>query len=258
MAIKLKTGKYKIYHIPGQKVGCTTNIEKRVIKEQGFKRSEFEIIFETDNIKEAAEAERTLQKDLGYKVDIKPYDKLFVSADGVKVNVTDQTTTFPVPYNEINALHIADLQWETQYGKVTIDASDKIDWILDNIKKSMFSKDRSYIYNKALYEAGPFQKHMNTITFKDIRQWAETRGITANGDSKTQYVKLMEEAGELAEALLKKDKKEIKDAIGDMVVVLTNLSSLEGFKIEDCIDHAYNEIVNRTGKMINGTFVKDE
>ena len=258
MAVKIKTGKYKIYHIPGQKVGCTTDIEKRVIKEQGFKRSEFEIIFETNDIKEAAEAERTLQKDLGYKVDIKPYDKLFVSADGVKVNVTDQTTTFPIPYNEINASHIADLQWETQYGKVTIDASDKIDWILDNIKKSMFSKDRSYIYNKALYEAGPFQKHMDRITFKDIRQWAETRGITTNGDSKTQYVKLMEEAGELAEALLKKDKKEIKDAIGDMIVVLTNLSSLEGFKIEDCIDHAYNEIVNRTGKMINGTFVKDE
>ena len=78
MAIKLKTGKYKIYHIPGQKVGCTTDIEKRVIKEQGFKRSEFEIIFETNDIKEAAEAERKLQKDLGYKVDIKHYDKLFV------------------------------------------------------------------------------------------------------------------------------------------------------------------------------------
>ena len=258
MAIEIKTGKYKIYHIPGQKVGCTTDIEKRVVKEQGFKRTEFEILFETDDIKEAANAERTLQKDLGYKVDIKPYDKLFNKMKKFEINVTDQTTTFPVSYDEINASHLVDLKWETQYGPVIIDATDKIDWILDNIKKSMFSNERSYIYNKALYEAGPFQKETKHITFNDIRDWANTRGIIENGDSKTQYVKLMEEGGELAQALLKNDKKEIKDAIGDMIVVLTNLSSLEGFKIEDCINHAYNEIANRTGKMINGTFVKDE
>ena len=67
----------------------------------------------------------------------------------------------------------------------------------------------------------------------------------------------MEEAGELAEALLKKDRKEIYDAIGDMIVVLTNLATLEDMKIEDCIDYAYNEIASRKGKMINGTFVKN-
>ena len=63
---------------------------------------------------------------------------------------------------------------------------------------------------------------------------------------------------ELAQALLKKDKPEIKDAIGDIIVVLTNLAHLEGFQVEDCIDSAYQEIAARTGKMINGTFVKDE
>ena len=68
----------------------------------------------------------------------------------------------------------------------------------------------------------------------------------------------MEEAGELAEALLKNDRYEIKDAIGDMVVVLTNLAALEGMQIENCIELAYNEIANRKGEMINGTFVKDE
>ena len=66
----------------------------------------------------------------------------------------------------------------------------------------------------------------------------------------------MEEAGELAQALLNKDTYEIKDAIGDMVVVLTNLAALEGMTIENCIDSAYNEIANRTGTMLNGTFVK--
>jgi NTP pyrophosphatase (non-canonical NTP hydrolase) len=67
----------------------------------------------------------------------------------------------------------------------------------------------------------------------------------------------MEEAGELAKALLQNDKEEIQDAVGDMVVVLTNLAELEGMSIEDCIDSAYTEISARTGKMINGTFVKD-
>jgi NTP pyrophosphatase (non-canonical NTP hydrolase) len=66
----------------------------------------------------------------------------------------------------------------------------------------------------------------------------------------------MEEAGELAQALLKNDRYEVKDAIGDMVVVLTNLAVLEGMEIENCIDSAYNEIANRKGKMENGTFVK--
>ena len=94
--------------------------------------------------------------------------------------------------------------------------------------------------------------------FGKIRDWAKQRGLYSKGNSHTQYVKLQEEAGELAKALLKNDKPEVIDAIGDMVVVLTNLAHLQGVTIEDCIDSAYNVISKRTGKMINGTFVKDE
>jgi NTP pyrophosphatase (non-canonical NTP hydrolase) len=72
-----------------------------------------------------------------------------------------------------------------------------------------------------------------------IRDWAKERGIYEKGDSKTQYVKLMEEAGELAQSLLKKEVPAIQDAIGDMVVVLTNLAYLEGMAIEGCISSAY-------------------
>ena len=68
----------------------------------------------------------------------------------------------------------------------------------------------------------------------------------------------MEEAGELAQAILKEDINEIEDAIGDIVVVLTNLAHLQAMKIEDCIESAYNEIKNRKGKMQNGTFVKNK
>ena len=106
-------------------------------------------------------------------------------------------------------------------------------------------------------EAGAFQKYETKNNFDNIRSWANERGIIEKGDSKTQYIKLMEEAGELAEGLLKNNKDEIKDAIGDMIVVLTNLAALEGLAIEECIEHAYNEIRNRKGKMINGTFIKN-
>jgi NTP pyrophosphatase (non-canonical NTP hydrolase) len=94
--------------------------------------------------------------------------------------------------------------------------------------------------------------------FDKIRSWAMVRGIYDKGNSHTQYVKLMEEAGELARALLKNDKPEVIDSIGDIVVVLTNLAKLEKLNIEDCIDNAYATISKRTGKMVNGTFVKTE
>jgi NTP pyrophosphatase (non-canonical NTP hydrolase) len=77
------------------------------------------------------------------------------------------------------------------------------------------------------------------------------------GDTKTQFLKLMEEAGELGRAILKEDKPEFVDAVGDMVVVLTNLAHLGGTSIEECVNSAYNVISKRTGKMVNGTFVKD-
>ena len=94
--------------------------------------------------------------------------------------------------------------------------------------------------------------------FDQIRSWAEARGIFAKGDVKTQTVKLMEEVGELSKAVINNDQIELVDAIGDCVVVLTNLSHLAGFKIEDCIDSAYEEIKDRTGHMAGGTFKKDE
>jgi NTP pyrophosphatase (non-canonical NTP hydrolase) len=94
--------------------------------------------------------------------------------------------------------------------------------------------------------------------FDLIRQWAKQKGILDNGDTKTQYLKLLEETGELAQAILKDDRDEFIDAIGDCVVVLTNLAALGNVDIEYCIDAAYNEICDRTGSMVNGTFVKDK
>ena len=77
------------------------------------------------------------------------------------------------------------------------------------------------------------------------------------GDPKTQALKLVEEVGETCRAILKNDREEAIDGIGDCVVVLTNLAELLEFDIEKCIEAAYNEIKGRSGKMVNGTFKKD-
>lgn len=97
-----------------------------------------------------------------------------------------------------------------------------------------------------------------TNEFEPIREWATERGLLQKGDPKTQYIKLQEEAGELAQAILKAKEDEFVDAIGDCVVVLTNLAAMKGYTIEHCINQAYEEIKNRKGAMVAGTFVKEK
>jgi NTP pyrophosphatase (non-canonical NTP hydrolase) len=254
---------YYLYHIPGKKIGVTRDLSTRVTLIQGYKENEYEVLEQSDDIDYISDREIELQKSYGYKVDLKKYKNL--KFNKMKINATEQTSTFDCPVNKLKGrlMDNVGLAWETTHGKFNI-SEDNIPWIIANVKTSMFNEGRSYIYNKAFYEAF-FNPKDNVVVnmiqkqnerFELIRQWASKRGILDKGNSHTQYVKLMEEAGELAQALLNKDTYEIKDAIGDMVVVLTNLAALEGMTIENCIDSAYNEIANRTGTMLNGTFVK--
>jgi NTP pyrophosphatase (non-canonical NTP hydrolase) len=249
---------YYLYHIPGKKIGVTRNLNTRVTLMQGYKENEYEVLEQSDDIEYISDREIELQKSYGYKVDRKLYKNLF---NKMKINATEQTSTFPVPLNKLKG-RLSDnigLNWKTSFGQFEI-TKENIPWIMANAKESMYNNNRSYIYNKAFYEAffNPVHTPDATIErFDLIRSWAAERGIYQTGNSHTQYVKLIEEAGELAQAILKQDKPEIQDAIGDMVVVLTNLAYQEGFEIEECIDAAYTEIAARTGKMINGTFVKD-
>ena len=249
---------YYLYHIPGKKIGVTRNLNTRVTLIQGYKENEYEVLEQSDDIDYISDREIELQKSYGYKVDRQSYKNLINKNNKMKINATEQTSTFPCPLNKLKGrlMDNLGLSWETDHGKFTI-TKDNIPWIMSNARTSMFNETRCYIYNKAFLESIKVEVEPTTgARFDLIRQWAQERGIYDKGNSHTQYVKLMEEAGELAQALLNKDSYEIKDAIGDMVVVLTNLAVLEGMQIENCIDSAYNEIANRTGTMHNGTFVK--
>jgi NTP pyrophosphatase (non-canonical NTP hydrolase) len=216
-----------------------------------IKENEYEVLEQSDDIDYISDREIELQKSYGYKVDRKLYKNLFKN---MNINATQQTSTFPCPVNKLKGqLHDnIGLTWQTDFGQFKI-TKQNIPWIMANAKESMYNNNRCYVYNKAFYEAFFNPKH----TPQPYPSWANERGIYDKGNSHTQYVKLMEEAGELAAALLNDDKPEIQDAIGDMIVVLTNLAHLEGFSVEDCIDAAYTEIATRKGKMLNGTFVKE-
>ena len=259
---------YYLYHIPGKKIGVTRDLNTRVTLMQGYKENEYEVLEQSEDIDYISDREIELQKSYGYKVDRKLYKNLF---NKMKINATQQTSTFPCPVNKLKGqLHDnIGLTWHTEFGQFEI-TKRNILWIMANVKESMYNSERCYIYNKAFYEAffNPYRESKAELKYDTsvdkvptrfdlIRIWAEDRGLYDKGNSHTQYVKLQEEAGELAQAILKQDKPEIQDAIGDMVVVLTNLAHLEGFTIEDCIDSAYTEIATRKGKMLNGTFVKE-
>jgi len=221
-------------------------------------------------------------------VDIVPYDKLNCNKNklNMKVNVTEQTTTFPCPVNKLKGqlMDNIGMTWDTDHGVFFINEAS-IKWIMANIKTSMFNDQRSYVYNKAFarfYDNhnGYDQYNGKTLAgglspekvpeccdyetpcscksqFDLIREWADERGLYDNGDTKTQALKLVEEVGETCRAILKEDHEEVIDGIGDCVVVLTNLAELVGVPIEDCIEAAYDEIKNRKGKMVNGTYKKD-
>jgi len=261
-----KTKLYHVYHIPNKKIGVTTCLETRVEKVQGYQKGEYEVILSTPDISAASSLELELQKMFGYKVDEISYKKL--TQKPMRLNITEMTTTFPCPVNKLKGrlMDSTGMTWDTEHGNFHIDPGT-IKWITTNVQTSKYNTERCYVYNKAFsryydnhvdhrtIQQGP---DSNEGVFDLIRTWARERGIYDKGNSITQYAKLQEEAGELARALLKKDRPEIIDSIGDIVVVLTNLAEQEGLKIEDCIQTAYDVIAKRTGKMVNGTFVKTE
>ena len=295
--------KYHIYHIPGQKIGVTTNLKRRVEEAQGHSPDEYEVLETSDDIEYVTKQERVLQKQYGYKVDRTPYKDYIKKykrnkKEEMNINVTDQTTTFPCSLKQLKAMlpRMLGKTWNTPLdGKLSLFTPEDVDWVSSNAMTSTFRETRCFIYNRAfarhlskskatdahnvdlekdinpLLRREPFSLGNDTTVplplidddenmarFHLIRQWAQERGLYTNGDKKTQFVKLMEESGELARGILKNDKPEIVDAIGDMVVVLTNLAALSGVTIEHCIDSAYKVISSRTGKMVDGTFVKDE
>lgn len=87
-------------------------------------------------------------------------------------------------------------------------------------------------------------------------QWHKDRNLIDGSNDQAQYVKLIEEAGELAGNIAR--GKDVSDDIGDMIVILTNIAARNQLTIAECCEKAWNDIKDRKGKMVDGVFIKEE
>ena len=92
---------------------------------------------------------------------------------------------------------------------------------------------------------------------KLVEKWSKDKDLD-KAESSKQFLKVIEEIGEVADALAKNKPEELKDGIGDVIVTLIILAQQQGLSVEECLEYAYNEIKDREGKMVNGVFVKEE
>lgn len=88
-----------------------------------------------------------------------------------------------------------------------------------------------------------------------VEQWAKDKGLN-QADPKAQFLKVAEEFGEIASAMARSNDELFKDSVGDVIVTLIILSMQKGTNVQECLEMAYNEIKGRTGKMVDGVFVK--
>jgi len=180
---------YYIYHIPGKKIGVTCDLNNRVTKQQGYTSDEYEVLESSKNIDYISWLERKLQKEYGYRVDMVPYKNL-KPKNKMNINITEQTTTFPCPVNKLKGRLFDNIgmTWLTEHGELHIN-KNTINWIMENVKTSMYNNDRCYVYNKAFARAYENRNMFENVKppaktsskslkmFSNIRDWANERGL---------------------------------------------------------------------------------
>ena len=87
-------------------------------------------------------------------------------------------------------------------------------------------------------------------------KWFEDRNLIQGSTDKDQILKLMQELGELSDHACKGE--DIRDDLGDILVVMLNIMKRNNFTIEECLEMAYNDIKDRKGRMVDGIFVKEQ
>ena len=93
------------------------------------------------------------------------------------------------------------------------------------------------------------------LSIQNVVSWHVARNLIHGSSDKDQVLKLIQELGELSDSICK--GKDPVDDIGDIIVILINIAVRNGYTIKQCLDHAYSDIKNRRGKMIDGIFVKE-
>ena len=121
-------------------------------------------------------------------------------------------------------------------------AESKAKQIMSNYVEGVFNGD-----NKSSYE---------TLARKIINRFTKI-GIVSADNAKTQFMKVTEELGELAEGINKDKPEQIKDSLGDVLVTLILLAEDLNLNLLDCLNSAWGEIKDRKGEVKDGSFIKE-
>ena len=129
-----------------------------------------------------------------------------------------------------------------------------------NARMNMLEKDsvlRAFVEDDIVYLDKDNQPEPTLSLFIDnVIQWHIDRNLIEGSTDKDQVLKLMQELGELSDSVCK--GKDIKDDIGDMLVVMLNIVTRNGVTLSECLARAWDDIKDRKGKMVDGIFVKEE
>lgn len=123
--------------------------------------------------------------------------------------------------------------------------ADRADQWVENLKGSG---------DEDFYKEERGENQMDELV-KLVEIWAKDKGLN-NAESSKQMLKVIEETGEVAAALARNDQDALRDSIGDVVVTLIILAMQNDMDLYECLNFAYDEIKGRSGKMVNGVFVK--
>jgi len=101
----------------------------------------------------------------------------------------------------------------------------------------------------------PKEKNLRTL-IDNVIGWHYDRNLIEGSTDKDQVLKLAQELGELSDSVCKGE--DIKDDIGDMLVVMLNIAERNGVILAECLSEAWDDIKDRKGKMVDGIFIKEE
>ena len=271
-----------------KKVGATNNPSHR-IPLQGFDNWEPTILKTFTSAFEADVYEKEKQWEL-YGYEDKDFYPDMLQPLVIKHQGKATCTLSGVPYEDADAYLVCrkvkvislfsdeeflfetdeDIEWLQSNKRKGFKKAEFVDayWYLEKIRNYFANKieiveptDADDILLKQTMKGTLPQQYSEDWSFDNIRQWAYDKKLYGHENSslKGQALKLGEEFGECQKAILKDNTKEVKDAIGDMVVVLTSIAELNGHSIEEAIQHAWEVIRIRKGKPSdNGDWIKED
>lgn len=156
--------------------------------------------------------------------------------------------TDPIVENVVEKIRRRATVGISKYG-TTLDANHQDDF-LKHLQEELF--DASNYVEKLMRDQNTFEKRQF-----DLFHWFNEKGLVNPETAPKQFMKVAEELGELSSAIIKNDRDKEIDAFGDVLVTIIGLSFMRDLDLVKCLDIAWNEIKDRKGKVIDGSFIKE-